>query len=106
MGDSTILANRSVYVDFTATYTDLGVGTLARIKKNDKWFFLQPMELRLWITTISSLFYTVFVVWAVERMNPNSDQKIGTVFWTILLTIFFAQSSISLFLSEMLIFTL
>nr|KAJ0191272.1 hypothetical protein LSAT_V11C800427600 [Lactuca sativa] len=91
VGDSTILANRSVYVDFTATYTDLGVGTLARIKKNDKWFFLQPMELRLWITTISSLFYTVFVVWAVERMNPNSDQKIGTVFWTILLTIFFAQ---------------
>ncbi|KAI7750585.1 hypothetical protein M8C21_022494 [Ambrosia artemisiifolia] len=36
--DSTILANRSEYVDFTATYTDLGVGTLAKRKEAVKQF--------------------------------------------------------------------
>nr|KAJ0194380.1 hypothetical protein LSAT_V11C800427640 [Lactuca sativa] len=93
IGDSTILANRSEYVDFTATYTDLGVGTLAKIKKNDQWFYLKPMDIGLWLVAIGSLGYTIFVVWAIERMNPDSDQQIRTVFWNILWTIFFSQSS-------------
>ncbi|KAJ9549020.1 hypothetical protein OSB04_021563 [Centaurea solstitialis] len=61
IGDSTILANRSEYVDFTATYTDLGVGTVARIKKSDMWFFLKPLDVGLWLTAIASLMVTGFV---------------------------------------------
>nr|KAJ0194512.1 hypothetical protein LSAT_V11C800427730 [Lactuca sativa] len=95
VGDSTILANRSVYADFTATYTDLGIGTLVRIKKRDMWFFLKPFDLSLWLTAIASLILTVFVVWAIECMNQDSErspaQQFGTIFWFILLTIFFAQ---------------
>ncbi|XP_024965732.1 glutamate receptor 1.2-like [Cynara cardunculus var. scolymus] len=95
VGDSTILANRSEYVDFTSTYSDLGVGTLARIKKNDMWFFLKPLDVGLWLTAIASLMVTGFVVWAIECMNQESEsspaQRIGTIFWLILLTIFFAQ---------------
>ncbi|KAJ0792403.1 putative solute-binding protein family 3/ domain of MltF [Helianthus annuus] len=44
MGDSTILANRSQYVDFTATYTDMGIGTLAKQNNNDMWIFLKPLD--------------------------------------------------------------
>ena len=95
MGDSTILANRSEYVDFTATYTDLGVGTIARIKKKDMWFFLKPLDLSLWLAAIGALLFTAFIVWAIEYMNPDPElnQQIGTVFLLILSTIFFAQSS-------------
>ncbi|XP_024965451.1 glutamate receptor 1.2-like [Cynara cardunculus var. scolymus] len=95
VGDSTILANRSELVDYTATYTDLGVGTLARIKKKDMWFFLKPLDMGLWLTFIASLVATGFVVWAIECMNQESEcsqaQRIGTILWLILLSIFFAQ---------------
>ncbi|KAI3771386.1 hypothetical protein L6452_02549 [Arctium lappa] len=95
VGDSTILANRSEFVDYTATYTDLGVGTLARIKKKDMWFFLKPLDMGLWLTAIASLMVTGFVVWAIECMNQEAEcsqaQRIGTIFWLILLSIFFAQ---------------
>ncbi|KAL7589041.1 hypothetical protein Lser_V15G39248 [Lactuca serriola] len=97
VGDSTILANRSVYVDFTSTYTDLGVGTLARVKKEDMWFFLKALDMGLWLTAIASLILTGFVIWAIECLNQESEfecspaQRIGTIFWFILLTIFFAQ---------------
>nr|XP_043619838.1 glutamate receptor 1.2-like [Erigeron canadensis] len=95
VGDSTILPNRSEFVDFTATYSDMGVGTLARIKKKDMWFFLKPLDVGLWLTAIASLFITGFVIWAIECMHPGSEcspsQQIGTIFWLILLTIFYAQ---------------
>lgn len=98
VGDSTILANRSDLIDYTATYTDLGVGTLARIKKKDMWFFLKPLDLDLWLTAIASLMATGFVVWAIESMNHQESecsqaQRIGSILWLILLSIFFAQSS-------------
>ncbi|CAH1433109.1 unnamed protein product [Lactuca virosa] len=96
--DSTILANRSKYVDFTATYTDLSVGTLARIKKKNIWFFLRPlMDIYLWLVAIGSLIFNVFIVWAIERMNPDSNgsttQQNGKLLsgWTFLLIILFAQ---------------
>ncbi|CAH1433107.1 unnamed protein product [Lactuca virosa] len=95
VGDSTILANRSEYVDFTATYTDLGVGTLVRIKKKDLWFFLKPLDIGLWLAAMASLILTGFVVWAIECMNQETQcspaHRLGTIFWHILLTIFFAQ---------------
>ncbi|CAH1424794.1 unnamed protein product [Lactuca virosa] len=93
IGDSTILANRSEYVDFTATYTDLGVGTLVRIKKKDVWFFLKPLlDIYLWLVAIGSFIFNAIVVWAIERMNPDSEVSRGTVSRTsFLLTILFAQ---------------
>ncbi|KAL4572292.1 hypothetical protein LXL04_019064 [Taraxacum kok-saghyz] len=95
VGDSTILSNRSEYVDFTATYTDLGVGTLVRIKKKDLWFFLKPLDIGLWLAAIGSLILTGFVVWAIECMNQESQcspaHRLGTILWLILLTIFFSQ---------------
>ncbi|KAK1423272.1 hypothetical protein QVD17_18569 [Tagetes erecta] len=96
VGDSTILANRSDYVDFTATYSDLGVGTLVRMKKKDMWIFLKPFGIDLWLTAIAFVVFTGFVVWAIEYMNQQETEsstplRFGTVFWLILLTIFSAQ---------------
>ncbi|KAJ0442030.1 putative periplasmic binding protein-like I [Helianthus annuus] len=99
VGDSTILASRSEYVDFTATYSDLGVGTLVRMKKKDMWIFLKPLGIDLWLTAIAFVIFTVFVVWAIEYMNQESENspplRLGTIFWLVLLTIFSAQSSLS-----------
>nr|GEU29419.1 glutamate receptor 1.2-like [Tanacetum cinerariifolium] len=93
VGDSTILANRSQYVDFTATYSDLGIGTLGKFKKHDMWFFLKPLHWGVWLTAIASLIVSCFVIWFIERMNNEPDERngFGTIFWLMLMTIFFAQ---------------
>ncbi|KAK1428545.1 hypothetical protein QVD17_17381 [Tagetes erecta] len=95
LGDSTILANRSEVVDFTITYTDIGIGTLARINHNDMWIFLKPLDVDLWLITASFAILTSFVVWAIESMNQGSQktaaQQIGATFWFILMTLFFVQ---------------
>nr|GEX78066.1 ionotropic glutamate receptor, metazoa, periplasmic binding protein-like I [Tanacetum cinerariifolium] len=95
LGDSTILANRSQYVDFTATYTDLGVGTLARINNNGMWIFLKPLDLDLWLSTVAFAVLTGVVIFAIESMHQGSQrspaQQIGATFWFILMTLFFTQ---------------
>nr|XP_043611449.1 glutamate receptor 1.3-like [Erigeron canadensis] len=95
LGDSTILANRSQYVDFTATYTDLGVGMLTRINHNDMWIFLKPLDVDLWLSSVGFAVLTGFAVWAIESMDQGSHgspaQQIGPTFWFILMTLFFAQ---------------
>ncbi|KAI3682565.1 hypothetical protein L1987_82628 [Smallanthus sonchifolius] len=95
LGDPTILANRSEFVDFTSTYTDMGIGTLARINHNDMWIFLKPLDADLWLITAAFAILTGFVVWAIESMDQGSQktpaQQIGAIFWFILMTLFFAQ---------------
>ncbi|GKA12165.1 ionotropic glutamate receptor, metazoa, periplasmic binding protein-like protein I [Tanacetum coccineum] len=95
LGDSTILENRSQYVDFTATYTDLGVGTLARINHNDMWIFLKPLDVDLWLITVGFAILTGIIIFAIESMDQGSQrspaQQIGSTFWLILMTLFFTQ---------------
>ncbi|PWA70216.1 ionotropic glutamate receptor, metazoa, Periplasmic binding protein-like I [Artemisia annua] len=95
LGDSTILANRSQYVDFTASYTDLGVGTLARINHNDMWIFLKPLDVDLWLITVGFAILTGIIIFAIEYMDQGSErspaQQIGATFWLILMTLFFTQ---------------
>nr|XP_043612282.1 glutamate receptor 1.4-like [Erigeron canadensis] len=96
LGDSTILENRYQYVDFTATYTDIGVGTLARINHNDMWIFLKPLDLDLWLCTICFAILTGFVIFVIESKDQGSQrspaEQIGATFWIILMTLFFTQS--------------
>ncbi|PWA60376.1 Extracellular ligand-binding receptor [Artemisia annua] len=58
VGDSTILPNRSEYVDFTTTHSDLDVGTVGKIKEPDMWFFLEPLHWGVWLSAIGSLITT------------------------------------------------
>ncbi|KAI3786906.1 hypothetical protein L1987_40978 [Smallanthus sonchifolius] len=99
LGDSTILAKRYKFVDFTATYTDLGLGTLVKTNRKYMWIFLKPMNANLWLTFLAFLICNCLVIWAIEAMDQESkstsSQGIGTIFWLIILTIFSAQSCLS-----------
>ncbi|KAF5802773.1 putative periplasmic binding protein-like I [Helianthus annuus] len=83
LGDSTILARRYEFVDFTATYTDLGLGTLAKTKRNDMWIFLKPLNVNLWLTFTAVVIFKGLVIWAIEAMDQESksapSQGIGTI---------------------------
>ncbi|KAM7527512.1 hypothetical protein LguiB_030922 [Lonicera macranthoides] len=86
VGDITIVANRSLYVDFTLSYTDIGVGTIARINKKDMWIFLKPLDADLWLSSLAFFLLTGFVVWLIEHpsnseFQGSSAQQIATIFW-------------------------
>ncbi|RVW32061.1 Glutamate receptor 2.8 [Vitis vinifera] len=75
VGDTTILANRSLYVDFTLPYTDSGlsmvVPTIDKRKKN-AWVFLKPLTWDLWVTSFCFFVFTGFVIWVLEhRVNKD-----------------------------------
>ncbi|KAM7496292.1 hypothetical protein LguiA_020706 [Lonicera macranthoides] len=55
VGDTTITANRSLYVDFTLPYTDLGVGMVVRIGNKNMRIFLEPLDVDLWMTIVGFL---------------------------------------------------
>ncbi|KAM5554267.1 glutamate receptor 1.4-like [Rosa sericea] len=66
-GDTTITSNRSLYVDFTIPFTDMGVGMLVRNEKENMWVFLEPLSANLWMTSGGFFILTGFVVWIIER---------------------------------------
>ncbi|KAK3130093.1 hypothetical protein QOZ80_6BG0488780 [Eleusine coracana subsp. coracana] len=54
VGDITILANRSLYVDFTLPYTESGVRLLVPVRdqrQKTAWTFLKPLAADLWLAS-------------------------------------------------------
>ena len=101
VGDVTIIANRSQYVDFTLPYTESGVSMIVPIrdnKSNNAWVFLRPLTWDLWVTSFFSFVWIGFVVWVLEhRINedfrgPPSHQT-GMIFWFSFSTMVFAHSN-------------
>ncbi|KAL6656052.1 hypothetical protein ACP70R_006878 [Stipagrostis hirtigluma subsp. patula] len=99
VGDVTILANRSLYVDFTLPYTESGVRMLVPVRdqrQKTAWTFLQPLTADLWLGTGAFFVLTGFVVWFIEhRTNqefrgPPASQ-IGSVFYFSFSTLVFAH---------------
>ncbi|XP_031483731.1 glutamate receptor 2.7-like [Nymphaea colorata] len=99
MGDTTIIANRSKYVDFTLPYLESGVSMIVPVQPRDDnaWVFLKPMTRPLWLTTGAFFVLTGIVVWILERgcsgsefQGPPSEQT-GKVFYFIFSTLVFAQ---------------
>ncbi|KAF8364878.1 hypothetical protein HHK36_033140 [Tetracentron sinense] len=71
VGDITIVANRSLYVDFTLPYLESGVSMVVLIKDDESknaWIFLKPLSWDLWLTTGAAFIFTgvVGVVWQVS----------------------------------------
>ncbi|KAG7588966.1 Ionotropic glutamate receptor [Arabidopsis suecica] len=97
VGDITITYNRSLYVDFTLPYTEMGVGVLTvKKKKESMWTFFDPLDKSLWLATGAFFILTGFVVWLVERaVNPEFQgswgQQIGMILWFGFSTIVFAH---------------
>ncbi|KAJ9179543.1 hypothetical protein P3X46_011319 [Hevea brasiliensis] len=99
VGDVTILANRSNYVDFAMPYSESGISMVVPVKdtKNDNaLIFLKPFKLDLWVTTLCSFVIIGFVVWVLEhRINKDfrgpPSQQAGTSLWFAFSTIVFSQ---------------
>ncbi|RWR75382.1 glutamate receptor 2.8-like protein [Cinnamomum micranthum f. kanehirae] len=101
VGDVTIIANRTHFVDFTLPYTESGVMmlVLAKEDKGKAWIFLKPLRLDLWLMTGFFFLFTGFVVWALEhRVNDEfrgpPHHQIGVMLWFSLSTLVFAHSSV------------
>ncbi|KAF5461787.1 hypothetical protein F2P56_017858 [Juglans regia] len=99
VGDTTIVADRSLYVDFTLPYSESGVSMVVLVKdeeKNNFWIFLKPLSLDLWLATGAAFVFTGLVIWVLEhRINSEfrgpPDQQIGMIFWFSFSTLVFAH---------------
>lgn len=101
MGDTTITSDRTSLVDFTFPYTDLGVGTVARLEKQGMWYFLKPMGANLWIVITISFIFVGATVWLIEhqineQFQGSITQQIGTTLWFAFSTLVYAHSKFSI----------
>ncbi|WOG88184.1 hypothetical protein DCAR_0207418 [Daucus carota subsp. sativus] len=98
VGDITILANRSKYVEFTQPFAESGLSMMVQYKHEPSkaWLFLKPFSPQMWLATFTILFYTMFIVWCFERKSnpefkgPFKDQ-LSMALWFTFSTMFFAH---------------
>ncbi|CAK7354062.1 unnamed protein product [Dovyalis caffra] len=99
VGDTTIVFNRSLYVDFTFPYTESGVSMIVPFVDNNNknaWVFLRPLTWDLWFTSFCFFIFIGFVVWVLEhRINEDfrgpPSHHVGTSFWFSFSTMVFVQ---------------
>lgn len=98
IGDVTILANRSKYVEFTQPYAESGLTMIVPVKTEERaWMFMKPFTMEMWAVTGAILIYTMFVVWFLEhRSNPEFrgpwTNQLGTALWFTFSSLFFSHS--------------
>ncbi|XP_039164441.1 glutamate receptor 2.7 [Eucalyptus grandis] len=99
VGDITIIANRSLYVDFTIPFTETGVAMIVPIetsRSTNMWIFIQPLTVELWLVIGTFFVFTGCVLWTIEH-NDNDEfkgplaQQIGIAIWYSFSTLVFAQ---------------
>ncbi|XP_077229051.1 glutamate receptor 2.9-like [Tasmannia lanceolata] len=99
VGDTTILAERSEYVEFSQPYDESGLSMLVTVKEEGSrkaWLFMRPFTKPMWAVTGAIFVYTGFVVWFLEhRRNPDFRgpwrSQVGTMLWFTFSTLFFAH---------------
>ena len=98
VGDITILANRTQYVQFTQPYAESGLSMVVPAKpEGSEWIFFKPFTWNMWGATGIILIYTMFIVWFLEHQcntefSGTLKNQIGTTLWFTFSTLFFAQS--------------
>ncbi|XP_039164448.1 glutamate receptor 2.7-like [Eucalyptus grandis] len=99
VGDITIIANRSLYVDFTIPFTETGVAMIVPIetsRSTNMWIFIQPLTVELWLVIGTFFVFTGCVLWTIDH-NDNDEfkgplaQQIGMAIWYSFSTLVFAQ---------------
>nr|GMC55757.1 glutamate receptor 2.8-like [Ipomoea batatas] len=99
VGDVTILADRSEYVEFSLPFTESGVTTVVPVKQDMRksaWIFLRPLRTELWVTTGAFLIFIGFVIWVLEHgvnkefQGPRHKQ-VGMIFWFSFSTLVYAH---------------
>ncbi|KAG6585513.1 Glutamate receptor 2.5, partial [Cucurbita argyrosperma subsp. sororia] len=104
VGDITIRANRSTYIDYTLPFTASGVVMVVPMKteKNtNAWVFLKPLTWKLWALTAGFFLFIALVVWILEhRVNEefrgSSLDQICTSLWYSFSTMVFAHREVTL----------
>ncbi|KAH0664267.1 hypothetical protein KY284_029198 [Solanum tuberosum] len=99
IGDVTISANRSKYVDFTLPFTESGISAVVPVKDDDRksaWIFVKPLKRELWMTTGAFFVFIGFVVWVLEhRVNEEfrgpKCKQVGMILWFSFSTLVFAH---------------
>ncbi|XP_019084175.1 PREDICTED: glutamate receptor 2.5-like [Camelina sativa] len=100
VGDTTILADRSHYVDFTLPYSETGVVFVVPVRygnENKEWVFLKPLTKELWLLSAGSLLFIGIMVWIFEYQadedfrNQKIVDKISNVFYFSFSTLYFAH---------------
>ncbi|XP_057833449.2 glutamate receptor 3.3 [Cryptomeria japonica] len=99
VGDVTVLANRSKYVDFTQPYTESGlimVVALSDKRSSDSWAFLRPFTPAMWIATFTFFIFTGGVVWCLEhrqnrQFRGTPRKQVFTLIWFSFSTLFTTQ---------------
>ncbi|XP_006399619.2 glutamate receptor 2.5 isoform X3 [Eutrema salsugineum] len=82
VGDTTILANRSAYVDFALPYSETGIVFVVPVKderEKGKWVFLKPLTKELWLLTAAAFLYigmmsytaTLTSMLTVQELRPT-----------------------------------
>ncbi|KAL0801939.1 hypothetical protein Bca101_057115 [Brassica carinata] len=82
VGDTTILANRSNYVDFALPYSETGVVFVVPVKderEKGEWVFLKPLTKELWFTIAAAFIYigimsytaTLTSMLTVQELRPT-----------------------------------
>ncbi|MED6185690.1 hypothetical protein PIB30_059550 [Stylosanthes scabra] len=96
VGDITILANRSNYVDFTLPYTDSGVQMVVAAQQGrvqTMWTFMKPFSWDLWLSILLISIFIGSVILIMERKvinnsslpsqhpspNPNQQQRLTPI---------------------------
>ncbi|GKV03087.1 hypothetical protein SLEP1_g15455 [Rubroshorea leprosula] len=99
VGDISIVANRSLYIDFTLPYIESDVVMVVPIKNNpnrNALVFLEPLTGDLWVTSACFFVFIGFVIWVLEHRisedfrGPPSHQ-VGTSLWFSFTTMVFAH---------------
>ncbi|KAL5576634.1 hypothetical protein UlMin_018333 [Ulmus minor] len=97
VGDVTILANRSNYVEFTQSYTESGLSLIVPIKSEESaLLFMKPFTWEMWMVTGCILVFTMFIAWFLEHpTNPEFSgtwsNQLSTSFWFTFTSLFFAH---------------
>ncbi|KAK3133388.1 hypothetical protein QOZ80_6AG0535900 [Eleusine coracana subsp. coracana] len=80
VGDIMILANRSLYVDFTLPYTESGVRMLVPARdqrQKTAWTFLKPLASDLWLASGAFFVLTGLVGKDYEQLIKNSSGSLA-----------------------------
>ncbi|KAK3431271.1 hypothetical protein EUGRSUZ_E02658 [Eucalyptus grandis] len=98
VGDITILANRSLFVEFTQPFigSELSIIVPAKPDTDRALIFIEPFTLAMWIASGGILIYTMLVVWFLEyQINPEFrgpwTNQLSTALWFTFSSLFFAH---------------
>ncbi|KAL7140521.1 hypothetical protein ABFS83_09G125100 [Erythranthe nasuta] len=90
VGDITITAKRSEYLDFTLPIEQGGITMIKKIQHDvethDEKFFVKPLRKQLWLTAIALFIFTGIALWILEhRFNKDfrgpPSEHLGLIFY-------------------------